>query len=295
MIEKKKLLKYDSYASDYIENKDMSLRIQRNINFVLNYKDYVKEIFKKPVERQIVYKELGTIVLSCIEALAKTIIDSFKKRCTKCKYDNEKCDYKLFPDEKGSSKSSLQYLFDVRFFHLSPDEFDEFKQLNELRNYIHISKNISETINDNVFNLDYVHRTLDCYYVLIDQLDLTGDYFFGKTKCLKILDDDGIKDTKRMNKSDRQIYYSLKMSPILRMLLRNEKLSEDDKWVLKRIDYPEDVDFDELLRYINNIVLHGAIGFKNDADCNKAKNAFKKRLLKFISKEEYIERIKNEI
>ncbi len=295
MDNKENLLMYNTFASSFIEDRGMSLRIQQNINFVLNYKDSVNTLFKKAVERQIAYRGLGIIVFSCIEALAKTIIDSFKKRCARCKFDNQDCDYKKFPDENDSARHSLQYLFDIRFFYLSPDDYDELIQLNDLRNYVHISKNISEKINDNKFNIDYVNRILDYYYVLVDQLDLTGDYFFGKNECLKILDDNGIKETRHMNKKDRQLFYILKLSPILIALLSNEKMSNNDKRILKMINYPNDVDFDELLKYTKMIVLHHRIRFTNDSDYFASKNSFKQRLLNYVTKEEYVDRIKNEI
>lgn len=296
MENEKSLLTYDSLASSFIEDKGMALKIQQNINFVLNYKDMIKDAFKKEIERRIAYRELGSIVFSCIEALAKTLIDSFKKRCAKCKSNDKKgCGYKEFPKEKGNVNVSLQYLFDIRFFRLGPDEFDKLKQLNELRNYVHISKNISEKIDDGVFNLDYVNCLLDYYYVLIDQLDITGDYFFDKIKCLKILDDNGIEFTKHMNQKERQTFYFLKISSIVSAMLHNAKLNKEDRRILKMINHPTDVDFDEVLGHTKTLVLHYGIRFTKDSDYLAYKNSFKQRLLNFITKEVYIERIKNEI
>lgn len=295
MNENQNILNYSSNSS-WVEDKNMALIIQQNLNFVLNYMDDVEKMFKKPFEKQIAYRELGSIVLSCIEALAKTLIDCFKKRCFKRDCDErEDCEYMKFPDEKGSAREALQYLFDVRLFRLSPDEFDELKQLYELRNYIHISKNISEKNADDKFNIDFVKRTLDYYYAFIDQLDLVGDYFLNNSKCLKILDENGIKYTKQQNKSEQQLFYFMKIIPVVSALLRNVELNDDDEWVLDRINHREDVNFEELIDYIKEMVKHHKIKYKTDEEYENVKNTFKVLLLKYVTKDKYIKRINDEI
>ena len=96
---------YNVIASKFIRDEHLSLEIQQNVSFVENYIDKVDDSFEVKEERQIVYRELGAIVFSCIEALAKSVLFEINERCKKNKLKNSECTF-----DKCVYRQCLNYL-----------------------------------------------------------------------------------------------------------------------------------------------------------------------------------------
>ena len=137
---------YNLIASRFISDEKLSLTIQQNISFVEKYIDVVEDTFNEEIEKQIVYRELGSIVYSAIEAVLKSVLLEINKRCEKRNCNETKCRYRRYNSiskiNKAHTIDALIYLLNIRLFGLIPQQIDEIKRLNDLRNYVHISKSI---------------------------------------------------------------------------------------------------------------------------------------------------------
>ena len=212
---------YNLLASRFISDETLSIKVQNNVTFVENYLDKIDVFFEEEVEKQIAFREMGIIVYSCIEALLKSVLFEINKRCKNIKCDNKKtCCYwkfrKLSAINNARTIDSMLFLFDCRLFWLHPSEVNELRMLNELRNYVHISKNISRPIDDNVFTKQYVSRMLEYYYKILKQLNNSGFYFDDDMSCLAELDSWGMADTIKQNKSESELHYTLRIDSAIR-------------------------------------------------------------------------------
>ena len=81
-------LDYQEIALQYIQNNKLAEEIQNNIQFVEKYYGNMDSRYKEVEDQQIVYKQLGIIVFSCVEALWKGIVMAVNKNCAKrnCSY-----------------------------------------------------------------------------------------------------------------------------------------------------------------------------------------------------------------
>lgn len=249
---------YNVIASRFIQDENLSLEIQQNISFVENYIDKVEEAFDEKVEREIVYRELGVIVFSCIEALLKTVLFEIDRRCKKRKCKEKACKYWCYQSLNDINNEgvidALTFLINTRLFMLFPNEIDELTRLNTKRNYVHISKKIGKKKLDIKFDKEYPFILLKYYYVLLDQLDLC-DFYFGKDDtCLKELDSDGFDDTSKMHKNDISHYYLKNFLIAIRKVSFKECLSKDDELDLMRYQKMDNECQEMALRYATMVL-----------------------------------------
>ena len=106
------------------------------------------------------------------------------------------------------------FLLHSRLLGLVPKDIDKYRYLNEMRNYIHISKNIGSSEALVEIDRNYVNLMLDSYYEIIYQLDLASYYFDNDFTCLKEVDEDGYDLTKRQTHNDLSVLYLLKLHPM---------------------------------------------------------------------------------
>lgn len=258
---------YNSIASRFIQDENLSLEIQQNISFVENYIDKVEEAFDEKVEREIAYRELGVIVFSCIEALLQSVLFEINERCKKNKLKNTQCAFNKcvyrkclnYLSNKGKYHlisntdeikiiDALIHLVNTRLFMLFPEEIDELTKMNAKRNYVHISKKIGQKNLDIEFNKDYPLILLSYYYKLLDQLDLCDFYFDEDDICLKELDSDGFCDTSKMHEIDKNYYYLKNFDNVIWKVFHKERLSKNDKQDLKRYNELDEVRQEMALR-----------------------------------------------
>lgn len=286
---------YNQISSTFISDEKLSLIIQQNISFVEKYIDVVENSFKNDLEKQIVYRELGSIVFSCIEALLKSVLVEINNRCERSGCVEEKCPYRKYNTvskiNRGRPIEVLKFLLNIRLLGLTPPQIDEITRLNDLRNYVHISKNIAEDKKDDSFDKKYVENLLFYYYELLDQLDLADFYFKDKNACLKLLDDDGIKSTEIQIQSESKTYYLLKVHFVIDKLFNNKTLTDNDKWILKIISDDKNININELIDYIYKETIYSRRRFKNEKEFDSAKDLFLDKILKLIKNNGLKERI----
>lgn len=273
---------YNQLAAKFISDAKLSLMIQQNISFVEKYIDIVEDTFESDVERQVVYRELGSIVYSCIEALLKSVLVEINRRCKNSHCQEKKCKYRNFSNNDKINYAhvinALEFLLSTRLIALTPTQIDELKRLNDLRNYVHISKIIGDGSGDVSFEKEYVEKMLFYYYEFLDQLDVCDFYFEDDQACLKILDNDGMDFTELQIRNGNKTYYLLRMFSIVPKLLSNEALSDDDSWTLKMLNDAKNVDEDGLSEYIKKELFYARRYFDSEKDYRTAKEAFRKRI-----------------
>lgn len=289
---------YNVIASKFIRDERLSLEIQQNISFVENYVDKVDEAFDEEVEREIVYRELGVIVFSCIEALLKTVLFEIDGRCTKRKCKDKACKYWRYQSLSDINNEgvidALTFLINTRLFMLFPNEIDELTKLNTKRNYVHISKKIGKKKLDIKFDKEYPFILLKYYYTLLDQLDLC-DFYFGKDDtCLKELDSDGFDDTNKMHKNDISHYYLKNFLNAIRKVSFKECLSKDDELYLKRYQIMDNECQEMALRYATMVLRPMLCKNIDDDEYVKTRSETIDKLSKTIGKR-FVKRIQKEI
>lgn len=280
---------YDLIASKFISDHKLSLTIQQNISFVEKYIDIIDNVFKKDIEKHIVYRELGSIVYSAIEAVLKSVLFEINKRCDKRNCNNAKCKYRkydtIYKINNERSINVLMHLLNARLFGLSQEQINEIKNLNDLRNYVHISKSIDGSDKSTLFDKEYVIRMLSYYYEILNQLDLDEFYFKDGKACLRMLDDNGFDYTEQQMQNERKSFYLSKTFHIVHKLFSNEQLSENDKWVLKMLNDDRNIDIETMATYITKEITFSNRIFKTKRELNNHKNKVFHILFSFIANE----------
>lgn len=225
---------YNLLASRFISDQTLSIKVQSNATFVENYLDKIDTSFKEEVEKQIAYREMGTIVYSCIEALLKSVLFEIDRRCKNIDCGKKDgCKYYRYRDLKSINRihtiDSMLFLFNCGLFYLPPNEVNELRLLNELRNYVHISKNIGESINDNIFSKEYVKRMLNYYHKLLEQFNISGFYFEREKSCLAELDEDRFKCNIEQNSTSTDLYYNIRIDNAIRDIVYEKELSVEER------------------------------------------------------------------
>ena len=290
---------YDQITAKFISDEQLSLTIQQNISFVERYIDVVESSFNEDIEKQIVYRELGSIVYSCIEALLKSVLFEINNRCEKRECKEKKCRYKRYRTLYGINTvhtlDVLRFLLNVRLLGLAPNQIDEITKLNDLRNYVHISKNIGKGDGSYTFSKSYVEDMLFYYYEFLNQLDLADYYFDDSESCLKAIDGDDIELTERQIENDNKTFYLLQAFYAIDKIINNKELSKNDKWVLKTINYKNNVNYDEFLDYIHKGIFYSKRFFNNEIEYEKSKSDFETKIFEYIKGNILRTKIKNKI
>ena len=275
---------YGGFVSRFVSDKDLGLKIKNNVLFVENNLYRVDAIFEDEIEKQIMYRELGVIVYSCFEALLKTMLKEINARCN-VRCQSAFCRYRryntLWKIEHGKIKKLLSFLIKTRLIYFHPNEVDEIEKLNELRNYVHISKNMKKKIDDNKFDLAFVERILRYYYQLTDQFDLCDYYFRERDICLKDTDEDNMRFE---IDPVTQTYYFLSLVPALHKVYLNESLTDEDTRLLRKMDHPNEVNFNEASNYAVDLAKRCGRRFISDEAYETANKEYFGRLAKYLSK-----------
>ena len=279
-----------NYLDDIIpsrfSNQNLLNTIKSNILFVDKYIDLVEEKFTDKEEKTIAYKQLGSIVYSCIEATLKITLVEINNRCNNRKCKNSECKYRVYKNNDdislGSTMNVFLYLLSTRLIGFSTNDIDKIKRLGDLRNYIHISKKINDDIEEVVLDKKYVYSLLDYYYEIVYQIDLADYYFGDDASCLKVIDDNGIAFTKKQIHNDITLYYLLKLYPILHKMFRDEKLSDEDTRTIKAINDKRLVDYQKIADFISKEVSYYRRRFESNEDFRTFLNTFKDSLFIYV-------------
>ncbi len=259
--------------SKFILNQDLAIKISDNIGFVEKYFNQVEIQYPDRKEQEIVYKHLGAIVYSCIEATWKSVISEINKHCETRQCSEKECPYRLKKNlNKLSSREAFCFLLDARFFGFTMDEINRINQLADLRNYIHLSKYIDGTNYSDDFKKEYVVELLGYYYKIVEQLDTANWFFSQNDTCLKSLDSNGYESTKEMRINDSNSYYFYRFLLVIDTLFDKEELTRDDKWILSKIKV-EDMD-DSFLKDVIDHILYRKRFYKRDEEYHESLQRF---------------------
>ena len=273
------MMEKQDYISRFILDHDLAMTIDDNIIFVEKYLDQVESNYPDKKEQEIIYKHLGAIVYSCIEATWKFVIYEINKHCELRQCKRKKCWYRLNNNlDYLSAKGAFYFLLDTRFFGFTINDINRISYLADLRNYIHLSKYIGEKDNHDDFKKEYVGELLGYYYKIIKQLN-TADWFFEKdNSCLKYLDSNGFEDTNKQRKNDSNYYFFYSFLLVIDKLFDKEELIKEDKWIISNIKN-DNMD-DNCIRNIIDHIAYKRRLYKTDEEYNKAIKHFYDILIK---------------
>lgn len=239
-----------------IYNPNIMKIIKENIGFVEKYVGEVDNISEED-DKQIMYKSLGSIVVSAIEALCKSLLIIIYNKCEQlqCK---ENCNYKPCKSKIANQPviKTMDYLCSTRLLYVNPETRNKIEKLIDLRNYIHLSKYLEEEKQQLVFDKNYVCELLDEYYDFSYQYKLCEWYFNNEELCLKKLDDDGFKTTKQMDQCNIDNYYTLKLYNVCIKILHNQAIDDDDKWLLNQLGNTDFKNREGLIESLANYIYH---------------------------------------
>ena len=285
----------NSLITSYISDKQITFRIYQNIAFVEKYVNVVDGVFKDINEKQIAYRELGSIVYSCVEALLKSVIVEINRRCKNKGCSEEKCPYRKYKTARAIDNlrqmNALRFLLDTRLFGLVSHQIDDIYKLNDLRNYVHLSKAIYNGNKDDLFTKKYVETMLGYYYEMLDQLNLCGFYFESDNACLKDLDDNGFNSTTKQMSQDLELMYLMKAYGIMEKVFFRKELSNEDKWILIKICDVKFVKQDKLVKLIADSIIYYNRFFKTDGEYEAAKIDFLNSLIAYSNNKSFGNRL----
>ena len=289
---------YNSIASRFIQDENLSLEIQQNISFVENYIDKIYDTFEFEEERQIAYRELGVIIHSCFEAVLKSVLFEINELCKKYDCKEKDCSYRrcrsLWEINSIRVMPALKHLINTRLFMFLPEEMEEINKFTKMRNYVHLSAKIGNKKELEKFNTENLYKMLDYYYELLNQLDLC-DFYFGKEKeCLKIIDQDGFEGTTKELLLREQHYRMSKFAAAIRNLLWRGEISSEERLDLLKYNEKDSFNKEEAFKYVV-MTSYPALGRCNsEEDYTKAKERILKLLSKYMSKK-FVNDINKEI
>ena len=290
-------LDYQESALQYIQNQKLAEEIQNNIRFVEKYYGDVNSRYKEVEDQQIVYKQLGIIVFSCVEALWKGIVMTVNENCAKRKCSCKQCKYKKFETTEKINCAPvdkvLDHLVNMRLLYVHPFEKEEIEELQQLRNHIHLTRTVTDEVDRKIFDKDFVENMLRLYYVTLNQLDLCNWYFSETAPCLKEMDEDGYKATVQQRERDRKEYFTQKLLGVCYTIFYHKPLNIKDKKRLTRLKTMKDIDQKNLADSLGRFLYYEGIHFRTEEAYVAAIETFLGNLKKFLSTEsKLIEEIK---
>ena len=290
-------LDYQESALQYIQNQKLAEEIQNNIRFVEKYYGDVDSRYKEVEDQQIVYKQLGIIAFSCVEALWKGIVMTVNENCAKRKCSCKQCKYKKFETTEKINCAPVDKVLDhfvnMRLLYVHPFEKEEIEELQQLRNHIHLTRTVTDRVDRKIFDKDFVENMLRLYYVTLNQLDLCNWYFSETAPCLKEMDEDGYKATVQQRERDRKEYFTQKLLGVCYTIFYHKPLNIKDKKRLTRLKTMKDIDQKNFADSLGRFLYYEWIHYRTDDAYAAAIETFLGNLKNFLSTEsKLIEEIK---
>ena len=293
-------LDYQESALQYIQNQKLAEEIQNNIRFVEKYYGDVNSRYKEVEDQQIVYKQLGIIVFSCVEALWKGIVMTVNENCAKRKCSCKQCKYKKFETTEKINCAPvdkvLDHLVNMRLLYVHPFEKEGIEELQQLRNHIHLTRTVTDEVDRKIFDKDFVENMLRLYYVTLNQLDLCNWYFSETAPCLKDMDEDGYEITDQQRERDKKKYFTQKLLGVCYTLFYHKPLNVKDKKRLTRLKTMKDIDQKNFADSLGRFLFYEGIHYRTKEAYVAAIEIFLGNLKKFLSNEsKLIEEIKEQM
>ena len=269
----------EDFGPSFINGANLFNVLNENVSFVEKYLAKVDNC-SNDVEKQIMYRQLGAIVFSCIELLLKMFLILINNRCLDSKCSKECC-YRKYQTQEDIRNANiidvLSYLNDVRLLRTTPLDFDRIDRLREIRNYVHLINFLGNNI---IFSKEYIDELLDIFFDFLCQFS-TCDWYLGLNSCLKDLDSDGYEFTKQQNDKELKSFYTFKILMLFDKLFYNNTLTEEERRILKKIGNKKRIDNNEISAFFSKEVYFASIRFRDD-------NKYKTAITNFVSKIEDI-------
>ena len=290
-------LDYQKFALRYIQNEKLAEEIQSNVQFVERCYGDVDSHYKEVEDQQIVYKQLGIIAFSCVEALWKGIVMAVNENCAKRKCSNKQCKYKKFETTEKINRAPvdkvLDHLVNMRLLCVHSFEREEIEELQHLRNHVHLTRTITDEVDPKVFDKTFVENMLRLYYVTLNQLDSCYWYFTETEPCLREMDEDKYECTNQNQAWDRKEYFTQRVFNACYALYNHSPLNRRDIKRLARLKTMKDIAPKDLADSLGRFLYYEGIHFRTEAAYVAAIETFLGNLKKFLSTEsKLIEEIK---
>ena len=280
---------YQKLALQYIQNQKLMEEIQNNIQFVEKYYYNVDSRYKEVEDQQIVYKQLGIIAFSCVEALWKGIVMAVNENCAKRKCSCKQCKYKKFETREIINRAPvdkvLDHLVNMRLLYVHPFERETIEELQYLRNHVHLTRIITDEVDPKVFDKTFVENMLRLYYVTLNQLDSCHWYFTETEPCLREMDEDGYESTDQYQVWDRRKYFTQKVFNACHALFYHKPLNAKDKKRLTRLKTMKEIDEKDLANSLGKFLYYEGIHYRTEEVYEIAIKIFFDELKKYISLE----------
>ena len=280
---------YQKLALQYIQNQKLMEEIQNNIQFVEKYYYNVDSRYKEVEDQQIVYKQLGIIAFSCVEALWKGIVMTVNENCAKRKCSCKQCKYKKFETREKINRAPvdkvLDHLVNMRLLYVHPFERETIEELQYLRNHVHLTRIITDEVDPKVFDKTFVENMLRLYYVTLNQLDSCHWYFTETEPCLREMDEDGYESTDQYQVWDRRKYFTQKVFNACHALFYHKPLNAKDKKRLTRLKTMKEIDEKDLANSLGKFLYYEGIHYRTEEVYEIAIKIFFDELKKYISLE----------
>lgn len=278
---------YQKLALQYIQNEKLMEEIQNNIQFVEKYYYNVDSRYKEVEDQQIVYKQLGIIAFSCVEALWKGIVMAVNENCAKRKCSCKQCKCKRFETREKINCAPvdkvLDHLVNMRLLYVHPFEREAIEELQYLRNHVHLTRIITDEVDPKVFDKTFVENMLRLYYVTLNQLDSCHWYFTETEPCLREMDEDGYESTDQYQVWDRRKYFTQKLFNACHALFYHKPLNAKDKKRLTRLKTMKDIDEKDLANSLGKFLYYEGIHYRTEEAYATAIKTFFDELKKYIS------------
>lgn len=296
---------YKSILFKCIYDKELASQIQTNIDFVEKYIDQAETIFVEEKEQQIMYKQLAIIAFSCVEALWKGIVLTINNNCNNNHCKENRCKYKKFNNSEKLNRANVneiaKHLQRMRVISIFPFEQAKIEELQNMRNHVHLTRIICDSIKSEDFNKVLVDDMLRLYYVTLNQMECSMKYLPIYAFCIKDLDENGYSKTDKLIEKENKEYITNKICCITPDLFYNKPLKESDTKILKKLHSQKNYNQQELADYIGRWLYYESAHFKEESDYQTVINNLFTKLSEYISEDntlikeikENIERHKN--
>lgn len=293
-------LDYQESALLYIQNEKLAEEIQNNIQFVEKYYGDVDSRYKEVEEQQIVYKQLGIIAFSCVEALWKGIVMAVNKNCVKRNCSYKTCKYKQYETTAKINHASvdevLDHLVNMRLLYVHPFEREAIEELQHLRNHVHLTRTITDEVDPKIFDKTFVENMLRLYYVTLNQLNSCNWYFSETNPCLKEMDEDEYESTDQYQAWDREEHFTQKVFNACYALYNHSPLDRKDKKRLTKLKTMQDIDQKDLADSLGRFLYYEGIHYRTGEAYKVSIKTFFDELKSYLLPEsEFIEEIKQRI
>lgn len=280
---------YQKLALQYIQNEKLMEEIQNNIQFVEKYYYNVDSRYKEVEDQQIVYKQLGIIVFSCVEALWKGIVMAVNENCEKRNCSYKMCKYKKFETTEKINQAPISkvliHLVNMRLLYVHPFESEAIDELQQLRNHIHLTRAATEEFDPKIFDKTFVENMLRLYYVSLNQLDSCNWYFRETAPCIKEMDEEKYECTKQYQGWIKKEFFTNQVFNTCHALFYHKPLNAKDKKRLTRLKTMKDIDEKDLANSLGKFLYYEGIHYRTEEAYATAIKTFFDELKKHISYE----------